>query len=405
MTSHTRVDQSVGGFSVVDIHAYVAYATDLVVGMWLTDDVDGDANPDIVLGVVDDTGVSVNVWPLWQSIRSISYTAVALAGPDGSRTDGASFTGSSLPEVVPVADLSGDGRADLLVRRGAILEARDFDGAALWATEAGYGTPSVPGDIDGDDGADVLVLGGFGCSFCDVEDEYGMTVVALDGATGGLLWAENVADGWIDLTPSPGGSGIDIHVRWWEYDDSDSVYVLHMVAIAAADGTTRWERTDREEDNSWLSFCGCADDLNGDGVSDLLTARYTWFVDDTEELTIYAVDGATGGDIFSAPSDGLTFPVTAGADLDGDDINDLAVSDWAYLGDDWITRIGARRGLDHATLWEHDDLDRYPGWPIGADLDGDGFGELVVVGARADDDGTGYITAFGPGGVVWDRSI
>jgi hypothetical protein len=178
-------------------------------------DVNGDGRADIIVGArSEDVGTTPNqgrVYVFDGSTRALIHTLIAPGSPScGSQ-------GCRFGQAVDGADITGDGRADILV--GAPFEdvagnsrqgrAYVFDGAtgALIFTlnspdpqsYAYFGDSVAAGDVNGDDRADVIVGG----SSQDVDvppvNSAGQVFV-FDGMTGGLIHTLN--------TPNPFPNGL-----------------------------------------------------------------------------------------------------------------------------------------------------------------------------------------------------
>ncbi len=317
---------------------------------------------------------------------------------DAPTGDGSSWTSHVVPSMVEasstleVADLNGDGDADLVVATeyGGIAWWRNDGAAASWtevqAVAAGFGGSDdlAVGDLDGDGDPDLVgglpaVLrwwendAGDASSWTEhtSPDPVGQSLRSVDlvdldgdgdqdvvGATFTALWSP-----WIKWTTYSG------EVRWWENDDPTgdaSSLTLHTL-----------------EDRNHGLYSAVAD-VDGDGDPDLLAMGQVsgWLENDSGAFTYH---------VFDAPTAAL--PVAVG-DMDGDGDPDpvLVAHPWDTLR--WL----ANDALAATPTWTSQEvLERFHGatWASAGDLDGDG--DLDVAGLAADQEELRWLEAIAPG--------
>lgn len=288
---------------------------------------------------------------------------VELSDEDGNWDDG-------WADLSPGGDLDGDGADDaldhtFLVRygfdecgegfefRAKVSGVRASDGQKLWTADTGdYGFAVPAGDLDGEPGDDVLL---FDVTFAEVPGAYAwtITVSGVRGRDGATLWTRAFENVWTYVVAGPTEGYVDL----------DFAIPLDI-----------------------------ADDVDGDGMADLLVARYDILV-----VEDYATDTFLGGAnaVFEFISGGrggsaasdfvgsavLGFPDAAVVpDLSGDGLDDLVVlsADQAAeaAGADATLTAYSGRG---APRWRTG-VSIPDGFSFleGAELDGDGAGDVLI---------------------------
>lgn len=308
-------------------------------------DADGDGTADLVL----------------------AYLGLDLLPGDGAGGFGARRTiasGLSLSGLA-VADLSGDGRADVAAASefygvaSLFLGAGGgaFLGAPELATPVPYGV--VSGDFNEDGNADLAMAGWITSS------EYRVFLFYGDGA-GGIL-----ASGVADLRRSPsslfagdfaGDGHLDLFVGSLS---NDSVTYLDGDGVGF---------TDRGDLAGLLDPAGFAmADADGDGAPDLAVANRLY-----QTVGVYFGNGAGGiASTASLPAGGLSQSIGA-ADFDGDGFGDFAVA--AQPGG--IVRVffgGAARAFTPVTI--ETGVGAAVSSLAAADVDADGFPDIVLADA------------------------
>ncbi len=362
-------------------------------------DLDGDGTSEVVIIVTDDALIDARV--------------VALNGTDGTvrwTWPNALATGG-----VAIADVTGDGNADVVAYnedgRPVALDAR---GRQIWASARAPSSADYPpitvADLEGDGAPEVLA------------DD-----AVLNGATGARKFSLNVS-----ATPDPYRMA-----AVGDVDGDGDQEIAFDGRLFDSDGTLLWDSGARGSYGMWpilidadddgdveIGFVGdewtlldargrvlfqqpygvaqpgppCAGDFDGD-----LTAEVAWPAYDA--LVMYELDGTPR---WSAPiTDASGLAGCSGYDLDGDGALEVLYADEvAFRILDGRTGNPRFADNDHTsgTVFEY---------PVPADIDGDGRGEIVTVRNDMDDgpfvvawehDGDGW-TPAGPTWAVHDFAI
>jgi len=217
---------------------------------------------------------------------------------------------------------------------------------------------------------------------------------APDGGSGNIvvtgpvdtLWCEEVsgdaeifgAAPWRDLD---GDGRADVVVVTQE-DLGDSQYLITIIAKNGSTGRHLWEQSLTLEGGYMYALPGA--DLDGDGCEDLLVHLVYHPADKQERWTVIAKSGRTGQHLWEESitdsySDMRAYPA---GDLDGDGRGDVLV--WTYrtsgVGQEY--KLIAKKGYDGQHLWEEAskdaDVTSFNGYPVKADLDGDGRADVMV---------------------------
>ena len=291
-------------------------------------------------------------------------------------TDDPAISKSRYTNAVVVADLNGDGRADLLTANGAYTNGYADPGYASLALQAAGGTLGTPsrltvggdpaalalGDLNGDGRVDFAVANaatGTVSVFLQSATTAGTFTLAATLRTGGLAPLD-VAIGDLNQDGKP-----DLAVAT---SGSNAVMVFFQGATAADYPTA-------------LSLALGGDpravaiaDLNGDGRPDLAVAT-------TADVVSVLFQNATAG-TFASALDLPTGPRPVAlrvADLNADGRLDLVTANYRSNGGDGLSVIlqGATAGTFSATV-NLDAGDAYAAGLALGDVDGDGRPDLVV---------------------------
>jgi hypothetical protein len=303
--------------------------------------------------------------------------------------------------VMPVADLSGDGLADLVIAaphggyggsmRGVVMARSPRTGEKLWEraeTESdnlGWDL-ALAGDHDGDGHTDLFV----GAPAMDSGRVY-----LLSGRDGAALRtyapaAEGGSFGWYvaRLDDLDGDGRADLVVGAPFARDTNGAMVGGAWVLSSATGTVlhHWKASDPRE--GFGGVVAAVGDLDGDGKGEVVVAS-PGTEDQTRslpgELRVYS--GSRGKELrrWSGRQPGEQFGrmVVAAGDLNGDGVEDLAVAAPWYRGEsgDRVGRVELRSGRDGAVLAElfGEAADGWFGWHIRRAPDPDGRGRPALL--------------------------
>ena len=229
--------------------------------------------------------------------------------PDGSAV---TWRGTfNYPLTPNLADLTGDGRLDILTGSGSTLYLYDTStnpptlawSTTLPATIDGRGTPAIA-DVDGqqpggDDGPEIVVVSSGAIHLLDADGTELWSYATAAGAPGGVSIADTDGDGEVEIIASA-------------QVDGGTLYALN------ADGTLLWNApaVDTTSANSVSVL-----DLDGDGVWEVVWNGFN------QGLTVFR--GSDGAILFNEPlinsTTRIDYPIIA--DVDGDGAAEIVTND------------------------------------------------------------------------------
>lgn len=266
----------------------------------------------------------------------------------------------SVPDFVVGAPSERD---SLGVVVGAVHAYSGASGAELWRLLGGApdswfgGQLVVLGDLDGD-GATDLAVGG----------SNGIAPRAVSGANGALLW--QLAGPLFAFYVLGSGADLDGDGRWDLLVGSQQGGVGGLRAYSGATGALFLDHPGTSVDPWYVSRLEALDDVDGDGVADLVAARGS-----SHGATLSVHSGADLSLLFVVPGEGRVV-----GDLDGDGWRDLVTlrPEFNPLEDEVVFTSGYS-GRSGALLFRDGRRAVEEPWTLGAagDADGDGFADFA----------------------------
>ncbi len=295
---------------------------------------------------------------------------------------------------------------------------------AVQGAVAGIGLGQALGwtDANGDGYADLLI-GGNGQAWLHYGSGSGPAATAGWTATGGSSFGRSLA-GAGDTDRDGYG---DVIVGERLYTNGQTEEGAAHVFFGSKDGLSAGGRIwqGNQAGANFGTVVGSAGDVNGDGYSDVFMGAPLWDVSTNgNEGRVFVYHGAPAGPgavaNWAASGDfagvQLGFAVSAAGDVNGDGYSDLAASTPFY------SFFGTERGATYVYLGGGSGLASAPAWSLygdgagshsgselagGLDVNGDGFGDLVIAQNLVPDGvGNGRLDAFyGGGGASADRHV
>jgi VCBS repeat protein len=359
-----------------DVHSY----------LWQAEDLDGDGLPELIL---------LNI-----IANAKSSQIVVVHGGDGQVLwdDIATKKKDKLGEIITFGDFNGDGFKDLFAHskkgnRGVALNGKT--GQVLWRQfgQARQISATTP-DLDGD---------GIGDIFLGSDDRY----TVLSGVSGQTIW--NTYDGRLEDAQNWTLQFSDVNL-----DGTADLWVIHpseggaqnlgvgaVQVVDGANGTILWSAAGTRAGEE-LGFEAILQDMNGDGVRDLLTRS-----PDYPSL----LDGRTGALLWRrelSPDSMSTSPLVAD-DFNRDGLLDLLATDW-ITGNPGRYRLEILNGVDGTSYWAVDGQ-----WPKEdftqltlADFDLDGVVDILAGSPNAESPlvkgGLLRLISGASGNQIWQRA-
>jgi outer membrane protein assembly factor BamB len=279
------------------------------------------------------------------------------------------FAGSIFINAAAVADVDGDGIDDVAYAHEYLAGYDNYlgilsgiDGSIIWELVLPeFAVEIAIADID-DDG---ILEAAFGCLFADDHGE----IVVRDALSGSVEWT-------YDLGPINHVNG-NISFTVVDYDDDKDLDLavgnalgFRQVLIFDGDVNTPMFISDTLTNYPRQITFG---DVDGDGILDIVTASWD---------RVAIIDAITGDRKWYYAVDGLINSVQC-ADLDGDDIDDIAAGGGAEYNPDPAKTVWALKTVQTPLLWEYE-FGEYGNALTITDLNDDGHDDVVTVSSIDD---------------------
>jgi hypothetical protein len=289
-------------------------------------------------------------------------------------------------------------------------------------TDCRFGTVAGAGDVNGDGFADVLV-GSYDADHPEVDE--GVAYLFLGSASGlgtSPVWIGEVNQPGAHLADKLSGAGDvngdgydDIILGAGFYHDGETDEGAAFVFLGSPNGPSLTPDWMAEGNQVGAQFGACvqaAGDVNGDGYADVVVGAWQYSHGQTAEGRAYVYCGSDTGLsdtpawIGEGDSNGAAYGYfcRGAGDLNGDGYDDLAVGARRFSGNGLSTEgrvyvyYGSANGLSTTPDWVQDGgrANGEFGSAVGpaGDVNGDGFGDLLVGAFRWDDPLTDEGAAF-----------
>jgi outer membrane protein assembly factor BamB len=265
------------------------------------------------------------------------------------------------------------------------LHAGDLAGEPIWIYDSDLYVKHVEtADLNSDGVPDVIAAE-------HNSDYYGelSKVIAIDGETGDTLWTYQLNDGVRSMTIGDlNNDGVMDVIAGASYNSTNTPDgKIH--AINGVDGSSLW-----------TYYTGATNEdvavgkINGDAYPDVAVACFDDYV--------YAIDGATGALLWKRLIGSLWINAVAIADVNGDDIGDVAFAHEYLTGFD--NYFGILDGTNGVPIW--DSTVAYAVLDVLlADVDNDGDLEAVFGGVDSTDTGHLYVRSAIDGKLEWEYNL
>jgi hypothetical protein len=288
---------------------------------------------------------------------------------------GAPFPAGNSPNDLAVADLDGDGKADLAIANHEQKHVTLLLGDGRGGFKPAPGSP-LPADVAPHTHS--LAVADF-----DRDGKPDLALNDMGGKRALLLWGGAFAAATGVPTGSAGHAYLNVVAADLNGDGAPDLVLPSwprgQIAVLLGDG----KRGFRPAPGSPLetanpAFYAAVADFDGDGRLDIAVATYSGSSSDAsrDSVVLFSGDGRSG---FGAPrtyTSGRSPTSLAAGDVDGDGIADLAVCNQS--GDSVTVFLGGKGGLrPGATL-----AVPHPVFVALGDLDGDGKADLAVASAQ-----------------------
>ena len=344
-------------------------------------------------------------------------------------------TGARYGNAQPAGDVDGDGFSDLVVTAWRYDNGQTDEGMAFlyygspagpsttasWSAESSQNgallgiSVSSAGDVNGDGFDDVIA----GAHYYDNGESNEGAAFAYLGSSSGLAttasWsAEGDQDDsafgrWVASAGDVNADGYsDVIVGANLYDngevDEGRAYVF-LGSTSGLDPSAVWTTESDQADARLGSNVGSAGDVNADGYSDVLVGAHLYdggeINEGRAELFLGSASGPEPTPVWSSESDQaearMGYSVSSAGDVDGDGFDDVLIGATSYTNDQsiegraWVF-LGSATGPASTAAWigESDQTESTYGLQAesAGDVNGDGYGDIVVGAQHYDDDQT-----------------
>ncbi|WP_205690200.1 FG-GAP repeat protein [Caulobacter sp. SLTY] len=333
-----------------------------------------------------------------------TFELSGLDGTNGFRISGVAANDQSGASVAAAGDVNGDGIADLII--GAFTA--DPNGSSSGASYVVFGRST--GFAENLDLSDLDGTNGFRISGVAGNDNSGISVASAGDINGDGIDDLIVGAHGADPNGAVSGASYVVFGRNTAFGANLDLSALDGTSGFRIDGVAAYDRSGQS--------VASAGDVNGDGIDDLIIgaryangvgASYVVFGRDTgfaASLALADLDGTNGFRINGeAADDNSGNAVAAAGDLNGDGIGDLIVGAWradpaaSNAGASYVvfgSDVGFAASLDLSSLdgtngfrinGEADSDQSGNSLSAAGDINGDGFGDLIIGAASADPDG------------------
>jgi uncharacterized protein (TIGR03382 family) len=389
-------------------------------------DVNGDGYGDVVVGAPGYTNSQFQEGAAFLYLGSATGLSTTASWTVGSNQAESGFG----QRVSSAGDVNGDGYGDVVVGALRYDNGETDEGAAFlylgsaaglsttasWTAESNqanayFGEPvSSAGDVNGDGYGDVVV----GASLFDkVETDEGAAFLYLGSAAGlstTASWtgeSNQTGAGYATSASSAGdvnGDGYgDVVVGARRYDNGETNEGAAFVYLGSAAGlstTASWMGESNQVDGGFGSSVASAGDVNGDGYGDVVAGAHTFGNGETGEGAAFVYLGSAAGLSTTASwtAEGnqaeaaFGNSVSSAGDVNGDGYGDVVVGAAGFNDDAGaaFAYLGSAAGLSTVPSWTAlgSVADHYFGIYVASagDVDDDGCSEVMVAEVFFSDD-------------------